>query len=139
MHLEDYLLFIVDRCHICFACHFQTVHPIPVIFISISTEITLPLQWHYWISKLRVQSFLSKSCICTAYRIPHIIPCSCVGCLLCCVLLSGVASSGWFRYRRICEDPFDYVCLSFSWTHSSSLRDFRQDDHTLEITSIFAC
>ena len=34
-----------------------------------------------------VQSFLCKSCICTAYRIPHIIPCSCVGCLLCCVLL----------------------------------------------------
>ena len=26
-----------------------------------------------------------------------IMPCSCVGCLLCCVLLSGVASSGWFR------------------------------------------
>ena len=29
--------------------------------------------------------------------------------------------------------------LSSSWTRSSSLRDFRQDDHTLEITSIFAC
>ena len=38
-----------------------------------------------------------------------------------------------------CEDPFDYVRLSSSWTRSSSLRDFRQDDHTLEITSIFAC
>ena len=36
----------------------------------------------------QVQSFLVKSCICIAYRIPHIIPCSCVGCLLCCVLLS---------------------------------------------------
>ena len=35
--------------------------------------------------------------------------------------------------------PFDYVRLSSSWTRSSSLRDFRQDDHTLEITSIFAC
>ena len=35
MHLGGYLLFIADRCHICFACHFQTVHPIPVIFISI--------------------------------------------------------------------------------------------------------
>ena len=39
---------------------------------------------------------------------------------------------------RSCEDPFDYVRLSSSWTRSSSLRDFRQDDHTLEITSIFA-
>ena len=38
-----------------------------------------------------------------------------------------------------CEDSFDFVRLSSSWTRSSSLRDFRQDDHTLEITSIFAC
>ena len=51
MHLEGYLLFIADRCHICFACHFQTVHPIPVIFISVSTEINSPFQWHSWFSK----------------------------------------------------------------------------------------
>ena len=30
---------------------------------------------------------------------------------------------------RSCEDSFDYVRLSSSWTHSSSCRDFRQDDH----------
>ena len=42
MHLDDYLLFIADWGHICFACHFQTVHPIPMFFISISTEITSP-------------------------------------------------------------------------------------------------
>ena len=54
MHLDDYLLFIADRCHICFACYFQTVHPIPVIFISFSTEITSPFQWHSWISMLRL-------------------------------------------------------------------------------------
>ena len=35
----------------------------------------------------QVHSFLVKTCICIAYRIPHIISCSCVGCLLCCVLL----------------------------------------------------
>ena len=40
LHLDGYLLIIADRCHICFACHLQTVHPFPVIFISISTEIT---------------------------------------------------------------------------------------------------
>ncbi|XP_045086321.2 uncharacterized protein [Aegilops tauschii subsp. strangulata] len=40
---------------------------------------------------------------------------------------------------RSCEDSFDYIRLSSSWTRSSSLRDLRQDDHTLEITSIFAC
>ena len=49
------------------------------------------------------------------------------------------ASLGWFRLRRVCEDLFVYVRLSTSWTRSSSLRDLRQDDHTLEITSIFAC
>ena len=58
MHLEGYLLFIADRCHICFARHFQTVHPIPVIFISISTEITSLFQWHSWISKLRPGSII---------------------------------------------------------------------------------
>ena len=42
----------------------------------------------------QVQSFLIKSWICIAYRIPHIIPCSCVGCLLCCVFLSGVCFFG---------------------------------------------
>ena len=58
MHLIGHLLIIADRCHICFACHFQTVHPIPVIFISISTEITSPFQWNSWISK-----FSPGSCI----------------------------------------------------------------------------
>ena len=58
MHLDGYLLFIADRCHICFACHFQTVPPIPMLFISISTKITSPFQWHTWISKLRPGSFI---------------------------------------------------------------------------------
>ena len=52
LHLDGYLLFIADRCHICFACHFQTVHPIPVIFISISTEIISSFQRHTWFAKL---------------------------------------------------------------------------------------
>ena len=58
MHLVGYLLITTDRCHICFACHFQTVHPIPVIFISISTEITSTFQWNSWISKLRPGSII---------------------------------------------------------------------------------
>ena len=64
MHLDGYFLFIADRCHICFACHFQTVHPIPVIFISISTEIISSFQWHSWISMLRPGS-------CTSCHILH--------------------------------------------------------------------
>ena len=61
LHLDGHLVYITDRCHICFACHFQTVHPIPVFFISISTEITSPFQWHTWISKLRPGSFIFLS------------------------------------------------------------------------------
>ena len=56
-----------------------------------------------------------------------------------CASFPMIASLGWFRERRACEEPFVYVRLSSSWIRSSSLRDFRQDDYTLEITSIFAC
>ena len=59
MHLDGLVLLIADRCHICFACHFQTVHPILAIFISISTEINSPFQWHSWFSKLRPGSIVS--------------------------------------------------------------------------------
>ena len=52
MPLDGYLLLITNRCHISFACHFQTVHPIPAIFISISTEIISSFQWHAWFAKL---------------------------------------------------------------------------------------
>ena len=65
-------------------------------------------------------------------------PCLCDGCLPCCLLLSSflllVAS---FSFRS-CEDSFVYDRLSSSWIRSSSLRDLRQDDHSLEITTIFA-
>ena len=63
-------MIIADRCHICFACHFQTVHPIPVIFISISTEITSPFQWNSWFSKLRPGPIIPFQ-ILHMHRIPH--------------------------------------------------------------------
>ena len=47
--------------------------------------------------------------------------------LPCCLLLSGMPSISF----RSCEDSFDHVRLSSSWTRSSSLRDFRQDDRYL--------
>ena len=55
-------------------------------------------------------------------------PCSCVVCLLCCVLLFD---SSCFRCDR--EDSFVYAWFGFirsssSWIRSSSLWDFRQDD-----------
>ena len=70
LHLDGYLLFIADWCHICFACHFQTVHPIPVIFISISTKITSPFQWNSGISKLRPGSIIPLQ-IMHMHHIPH--------------------------------------------------------------------
>ena len=74
---------------------------------------------------------MHHACLC-------IMPCLCDGCLLCCLLLSGLLLSLASVSFRSCEDPFDYVRLSSSWGPSSSLWDLRQDDHTLDITSIFA-
>ena len=57
-----------------------------------------------------------------------IMPWLCDGCLPCCMLLSSLLLSLASVSFRSCEDSFDYVRLSSSWTRSSSLRDFRQDD-----------
>ena len=46
------MLLTADSCHSCFACHLQTMHPIPVISISISTEIISSFQRHTWFAKL---------------------------------------------------------------------------------------
>ena len=67
-----------------------------------------------------------------------IMPCVCGGCLLCCLFLSGLLLSLASVSFRSCEDLFVYDRLSSSWIRSSSLRALRQDDHTLEITTIFA-
>ena len=58
-----------------------------------------------------------------------IVPCLCDGCLPCCLLLSGLLLSLASVSFRSCEDSFDYVRLSSSWSRSSSYRDLRQDDH----------
>ena len=59
MHLDGIMLLIAALCHYCFACHLQTVHPIPVIFISISTEINSSFLWSSWFAKLRPSSIFS--------------------------------------------------------------------------------
>ena len=59
LHLDGYLLYIADRCHIWIACHFQTVTPIPAFFISFSSDFISYFQWHTWISKLRLGSCIS--------------------------------------------------------------------------------
>ena len=57
-----------------------------------------------------------------------IMPCSCDGCLPCCLLLSRLLLSLASVLFQSFEDSIDYVRLSSSWTRSSSLRDFRKDD-----------
>ena len=57
MHLDGLVLLIAALCHYCLACHLQTVHPIPVIFISISTEINSSFQRSTWFAKLMPCSF----------------------------------------------------------------------------------
>ena len=52
-----------------------------------------------------------------------IMPCLCVGCLLCCLLLSGLLLALASVSFRSCEDSFDSVRLPSSWTRSSSFRD----------------
>ena len=140
--LSAIVLLIADSCHSCFACHLQTVHPFPVIFISISTEIISSFQWHTWFAKLLPCSsfFPSGARICIAYHISHIfhvlhhVACAfpVIDCgSIACVLALGRAGR-WVRERGIC-----WVRL-----RGSSFRQLwqpcRQDDHTLEITSIFA-
>ena len=55
-------------------------------------------------------------------------PWLCDGCLLCCLLLSGLLLTLASVSFRSCEDSFVYDRLSSSWTRSSSWRDFRQVD-----------
>ena len=56
------MLLIADSCHSCFACHLQTVHPFPVIFISILTGIISYFRWHACFAKLRpCSSFFFRS------------------------------------------------------------------------------
>src|SRR4051812_4393048 len=57
--LSSIMLFMADTCHSYIACHLQTVHPFPVIFISISTEITSSIQWQAWLAKIMPCSSLS--------------------------------------------------------------------------------
>ena len=131
LHLDGYLLYIADRCYIWIACHFQTVTPIPAFFISFSSDFISSFQWHTWISKLRPGSFVPWQ-IMHMHHKPHPAYHTMFMCWLFTMLCASFpvfASSGWFRLGRVCEDPFDYVRLSSSWTRSSSLRDLRQDDH----------
>ena len=141
--LDGIVLLIAALCHYCFACHLQTVHPIRwsiYWFRPKSTHLssgTLGLP-----SWCLVQSSLSEACICIAYHISLIMPYFASCCLriapwlivvsFACALALGragrrvrVRGTRWERLRGSNFRLFGELC--------------RQDDHTLEITSIFAC
>ena len=72
------MLLTADSCHSCFACHLQTVHPIPVIFISISTKIISSFQRHTWFAKLMPCSsfsFRSTHMHCISHPACHVMFC----------------------------------------------------------------
>src|SRR3954464_6733505 len=92
--LRSIMLLMVDYCHSCFACHLQTVHLIPVIFISISIEIISPFQWHTWFAKIMPGSYFSFRSMhmhCISHLAYHAM--IMLGCLPCCLLLSGLLLS----------------------------------------------
>ena len=135
------MLLIADSGHSYFACHLQTVHPFPVIFISISTEIISSFHWHAWFAKLLpFHHFPSGARICIAYLTSHIIHVlhhvACASPVIDCGSVACVLVLGRAR-RRVRERGNCWVRL-----RGSSFRQLwepcRQDDHTLEITSIFA-
>ena len=141
--LDGIVLLIAELCHSCFACHLQTVHPFPVIFISISTEINSSFQRHTWFSKLMpwsIFSFRSMHMHCISHPAYHAM--FCIMLLAHCTVIdcwsfACVFSLCWAG-RRVRDRGTRWVRL-----RGSSFRQLgelcRQDDHTLEITSIFDC
>src|SRR4051812_24727901 len=73
--LSSIMLLNSDSCHSCLACHLQTVHPFPVIFISISTEIISSIQRHTWVAKIMPGSSFSFSVHAYASHNTSRIPC----------------------------------------------------------------
>ena len=141
--LSAIMLLITDLHHSCFACHLQTVHPFPVIFISISTEIISSFQWNAWFAKLlpcssfsfrsthmhRI-SYLAYHAMYCIMLLVHCIVIDC--CSVACVLALSRAGR-WVRARGTCWERLRGSSFRQLW------EPCRQDDHTLEITSIFAC
>ena len=141
--LNDIMLLIAELCHYCLLAICK-----PCIRFWWSLYRFRPKSTHLSSGALglpswgMVQSFPSEECICIAYHIPHVMPCFAWCCLriapwlivgpFSCVLALGRAR------RRVHDRGTRWVRL-----RGSSFRQLgelcRQDDHTLEITSIFAC
>ena len=140
LHLDGYLLYIAERGHIWIACHFQTVTPIPVIFILFSSDFISSFQWHTWIPKLRPGSWTPCQ-IMHMHRIPHPAYHIMFMCWLFTMLYASfrvrffglvpVSSRLWGPVRL---RPFVFFMDSFFF-----LAGFQARWPYLKITSIFAC
>ena len=96
--LDGIVLLIAVLCHYCFACRLQTMHPIPVIFISISTEINSSFQRRTWFAKLMpwsIFSFRSTHMQCISHPAYHamfciilLVHCTVVDCVSLCLCSS---------------------------------------------------
>ena len=85
---SDYVAFVRTRS----TMYVFLLHGLVLLPCGISGKMTVPSK-----SLLSLLASCSLYCYAALPTTCHIMPCSCVGCLLCCVLLSGVDSSGWFR------------------------------------------
>ena len=139
--LSAIMLLITDSWHSCFACHLQTVHPFPVIFISISTEIISSFQWHACFAKLLpCASFFFRST--HMHRISYLPYHTCFA--SCCLRISRCWL--WFRLFVFLSwvepgDEFVNENLLSTLTRiklSTTLRILQARWPPLEITSIFA-
>ena len=125
--LSAIMLLIADSCHSCFACHLQTVHPFPVIFISISTEIISSFQWHAWFAKLLpCSSFSFRST--HMHRISYLAYHTCFA--SCCLRIPR----GWLWFRLfvflswvepgdefVNEEPVEYAYEDQAFDNSENL------------------
>ena len=95
--LSGIMLLIAVLRRSCDACQLQTVHPFPVIFISISTEMISSFHRNTWFAKLMPWSFFpfqSTHMHCISYLAYHamycimllvhctVIDCCCIACVL---------------------------------------------------------
>ena len=120
------MLLIAESCHSCFACHLQTVHPFPVIFISISTEIISSFQWRTWFAKLLpCSSFFSGARLCIAYHISHImhvlLHVACAFPVIDCGSIACVLAVGRPGDEFATEEPTEYAYEDQAFDNSENL------------------
>ena len=140
LHLDAYLLQIAYRCHILkrlpFLNRSSDSYDLYIVFKRFHPLYPVaPLEFHV---EARFMYFLSYLAFCIPHRIPHsissfhriawslhVVDCVLAACLSC------LGRAG----RRVRYRGARWVCL---WGSSQLWQLCKQDDHTLEITTIFA-